>query len=121
MNASLPLMSNKERFLSTAVHDLKNPLHSIVLFIAALKQSEDPERINYLIERLDRSTRGLDALFKRLLDLSRLDLGESLPENSVFDAHAHRCRDESARHAARDAAGLDDAEGAQPREAGQGV
>ncbi len=88
MNASLPVMSNKERFLSTAVHDLKNPLHSIVLFIAALKQSEDPERINYLIERLDRSTRGLDALFKRLLDLSRLDLGESLPDNSVFDAHA---------------------------------
>jgi two-component system, sensor histidine kinase len=88
MSAALPLMSAKERFLSTAVHDLKNPLHSIVLFIAALKQSEDPERIAYLIDRLDRSTRGLDGLFKRLLDLSRLDLSENLPEISVFDVHA---------------------------------
>jgi two-component system, sensor histidine kinase len=82
----MPKMSDKERFLSAAVHDLKNPLHSIVLFIAALKQSVDePERIRYLIDRLDRSTRGLDALFKRLLDMSRLDLGKSIPVISVFD------------------------------------
>lgn len=82
----MPKMSDKERFLSAAVHDLKNPLHSIVLFIAALKQSVDePERIRYLIDRLDRSTRGLDALFKRLLDMSRLDLGKSVPVVSVFD------------------------------------
>lgn len=72
-------------FLRTAVHDLKNPLHSIVLFIAALKQSDDPERIRYLIDRLDRSTRGLDGLFRRLLDLSRLDLGKVEPHFSVFD------------------------------------
>jgi two-component system, sensor histidine kinase len=82
----MPTMSDKERFLSTAVHDLKNPLHSIVLFIAALKQSiDEPERIQYLIDRLDRSTRGLDALFKRLLDISRLDLGKTIPVVSVFD------------------------------------
>ncbi len=85
-DSAMPRMSDKERFLSTAVHDLKNPLHSIVLFIAALKQSVDePERIRYLIDRLDRSTRGLDALFKRLLDMSRLDLGKSIPVASVFD------------------------------------
>jgi two-component system, sensor histidine kinase len=78
-------MSEHERLLSIAVHDLKNPLHSIVLFIAALKQSCDPERTAYLIDRLDRSTRGLDALFKRLLDMSRMDLGKLKATLSVFD------------------------------------
>jgi two-component system, sensor histidine kinase len=84
----LPEMSDQERLLSIAVHDLKNPLHSIVLFIAALKQSTDPQRTAYLIDRLDRSTRGLDALFKRLLDMSRMDLGKMPPNLSVFDLKA---------------------------------
>jgi two-component system, sensor histidine kinase len=80
-------MSDLERLLSTVVHDLKNPLHSIVLFIAALKQSEDPERIRYLIDQLEKSTRGLDGLFKRLLDVSRISSGATKASQSVFAMH----------------------------------
>lgn len=68
--------NEREFFFASAIHDLKNPLHSVVLFIAALKQAQDPKRIQYLIDQLDKSTQGLDGLFKRLLDITRIDKGQ---------------------------------------------
>lgn len=77
---------DKTRFLATASHDLRQPAHAIGLFVAALKQEVFDHRARYLIERLDRSMAGLDDLFNRLLDISRLDAGTVTPSIEVFDA-----------------------------------
>ena len=65
----------KTRFLAAASHDLRQPVHAIGLFVTALKLEALEGHPKYLVDRLDRSLIGLDDLFHRLLDLSRLDAG----------------------------------------------
>jgi signal transduction histidine kinase len=77
---------NKTRFLAAASHDLRQPVHAISLFVAALKSEPFESRSRYLVDRLDRSLAGLDDLFNRLLDISRLDTGVIVPNARPFDA-----------------------------------
>lgn len=79
---------DKTRFLAAASHDLRQPMHAITLFVAALKAENFEGRPRYLLDRLDRSIAGLDELFNRLLDLGRLDAGVITPAIKTFDARA---------------------------------
>lgn len=79
---------DKTRFLAAASHDLRQPMHAITLFVAALKAENFEGRPRYLLDRLDRSIAGLDELFNRLLDLGRLDAGVITPAFKTFDARA---------------------------------
>jgi two-component system, sensor histidine kinase len=72
------------RFLAAASHDLRQPVHAIALFVAALQTEPLTGRAHTLVERLDRSLSGLDELFNRLLDISRLDAGALQPSRSTF-------------------------------------
>lgn len=65
----------KSRFFAAASHDLRQPLHALTLFVAALKvRSQQPdERI--LIDNIEASTATMELLFNSLLDISRLDAG----------------------------------------------
>lgn len=74
----------KSRFLAAASHDLRQPIHAITLFGAALAAEPLEGRTRYLVERLLRALSGLDELFNRLLDISRLDTGAIVPRWSVF-------------------------------------
>jgi signal transduction histidine kinase/CheY-like chemotaxis protein len=66
---------SKSRFFAAASHDLRQPLHSLGLFAAALKERVvDPESRD-LARRIGDSIEALDRLFDELLDLSRLDAG----------------------------------------------
>lgn len=77
---------DKTRFLAAASHDLRQPMHAITLFVAALKAENFEGRPHYLLDRLDRSIAGLDELFNRLLDLARLDAGIITPAFKTFEA-----------------------------------
>jgi signal transduction histidine kinase/CheY-like chemotaxis protein len=77
---------DKTRFLTAASHDLRQPMHAITLFVAALKSEVADGRARYLLDRLDRSLAGLDDLFNRLLDIGRLDAGIVTPSIKTFDA-----------------------------------
>ncbi|WP_052452140.1 ATP-binding response regulator [Noviherbaspirillum autotrophicum] len=79
--------ADKTRFLAAASHDLRQPVHAISLFVAALKLENFDTRAKYLVDRLDRSLAGLDELFNRLLDISRIDAGVITPSVRVFEAH----------------------------------
>jgi len=74
----------RTRFLAAATHDLRQPVHAVTLFVAALRAEPLAGRAGELAERLDRSLAGLDELFNRLLDISRLDAGAVPPRRSVF-------------------------------------
>jgi len=74
----------KLRFLATASHDLRQPVHAIGLFVGALREEVHEGRARYLVDRLDRSMSGIDELFNRLLDMARLDAGTIEPQVSVF-------------------------------------
>lgn len=76
--------AEKLRFLATASHDLRQPVHAIGLFVGALREEVHEGRARYLVDRLDRSMSGIDELFNRLLDMARLDAGTIEPQVSVF-------------------------------------
>jgi len=76
--------AQRTRFLAAATHDLRQPVHAVTLFVAALQSEPLHGRAGTLVERLDRSLAGLDELFNRLLDISRLDAGALQSTRSVF-------------------------------------
>lgn len=63
----------KSRFLASASHDLRQPLHAMGLFLSALHRREnDPDKVEILND-MSRSAEALNGLFNSLLDVSRLD------------------------------------------------
>jgi len=65
---------DKNRFLASASHDLRQPLHALGLFIGALRHGAPPSQIQ-LIDSIQGSVGALNHLFNSLLDVSRLDAG----------------------------------------------
>jgi signal transduction histidine kinase/CheY-like chemotaxis protein len=65
----------KSRFLAAASHDLRQPVHALTLFVAALRpRVVDPEA-SRLLDHIDSSVQAMGGLFNGLLDISRLDAG----------------------------------------------
>jgi signal transduction histidine kinase/ActR/RegA family two-component response regulator len=69
----------KSRFLAAASHDLRQPLHALGLFAAALhERTRDPDT-QAMVGSINKSVEALDGLFNELLDISRLDAGAVEP------------------------------------------
>lgn len=64
----------KSRFLAAASHDLRQPLHTLLLF-ASLLERADPTHRPQFVQHIQAAAGALDKLFAGLLDLSRLDAG----------------------------------------------
>ncbi len=65
----------KSRFFAAASHDLRQPLHSLGFFAAALNQHATSQEARDLVARIGDSIVALESLFNELLDLSKLDAG----------------------------------------------
>lgn len=76
--------AEKTRFLAAAAHDLRQPLHALGLFCAALDQRlrESPDKP--LVKSMLKSIEALENSFGAILDVSRLDSGAVLPNPQVF-------------------------------------
>jgi two-component system, sensor histidine kinase len=67
--------SAKSRFLAAASHDLRQPVHALTLFVAALRPRVKDGDANRLLDHIDSSVQAMGGLFNGLLDISRLDAG----------------------------------------------
>lgn len=76
----------KSKFLASASHDLRQPLHALTLFAGALLEERDPERIKRLAENIGSSLSALNLLLNSLLDISKLDAGAVEPKVAGFQA-----------------------------------
>jgi signal transduction histidine kinase/CheY-like chemotaxis protein len=65
----------KTRFMASASHDLRQPLHAIGLFIESLRQQKTDNQTAYLVQKIEESTLSLRQMLNTLLDISRLDAG----------------------------------------------
>ena len=73
----------KSQFLAAASHDLRQPLHAMGLFAAALSAKvRDPE-VRPLVASIRASVEALEDLFGQLLDLSRLEAGALRPARAA--------------------------------------
>ncbi|MES2365584.1 MAG: ATP-binding protein [Pseudomonadota bacterium] len=81
----------KSKFLAAASHDLRQPIHALGLFLAALKETlHEPEQLR-ILANIEASVAAMEGLFNSLLDISRLDAGvlevheRVFPVNRVLD------------------------------------
>lgn len=65
----------KSRFLAAASHDLRQPVHALSLFVAALRPRTMDHEARELLDHIDDSVHAMGRLFGGLLDISRLDAG----------------------------------------------
>lgn len=65
----------KSRFLAAASHDLRQPVHALSLFVAAMRPRMMDDEARSLLDHIDDSVRAMGGLFGGLLDISRLDAG----------------------------------------------
>ncbi|MFJ2982849.1 MULTISPECIES: hybrid sensor histidine kinase/response regulator [unclassified Pseudomonas] len=74
----------KSRFLAQASHDLRQPIHSIGLFTACLREASLGEQERRLVDSIDRSLLNVSQLFRSILDLYTLDNGRVQPKHDTF-------------------------------------
>jgi two-component system, sensor histidine kinase len=65
----------KSRFLAAASHDLRQPVHALSLFVAALRPRVTDLEAAQMLDHIDTSVQAMGGLFNGLLDISRLDAG----------------------------------------------
>ncbi len=82
---------SKTQFFAAASHDLRQPLHALGLFAAALSERvHDPEVLR-VVNSINASVEALETLFNELLDISKIDAGvikatpASFTVQSLFD------------------------------------
>ena len=75
----------KTRFLAAASHDLRQPLHTIGLLVAALSLRPVDGRDKEIITLLSQVTAALSEQLDQLLDISRLDAGVIPVEHRLVD------------------------------------
>jgi len=75
---------SKSHFLASASHDLRQPLHALGLFAAALSEKNFDRDTRALVGNIGASVRSLESLFNALLDISRLDAGIIAPHLRHF-------------------------------------
>lgn len=74
----------KTQFFAAASHDLRQPLHAMGLFAAALADKTLDSEVRNMVGSINTSVDALEALFNELLDISKIDAGAIRPKNETF-------------------------------------
>ncbi|HHH42647.1 MAG TPA: hybrid sensor histidine kinase/response regulator [Gammaproteobacteria bacterium] len=83
-NAAEEANAAKSRFLATASHDLRQPLHAQTLFVEELAHRIQGADERLILEKLQKSMTDMRQLFNELLDISRLDAQAVETRPAVF-------------------------------------
>lgn len=67
--------AEKTRFLASSSHDLRQPVHALGLFVAAMQGHRLEPDSRRMLNHIGESVQALEGLFTSLLDISRLDAG----------------------------------------------
>lgn len=68
-------LRDKNRFLTTASHDLRQPVHAMGFLIESIAFRNRDATLNPALEDLRHSVRSLNLMFNSLLDLSKIESG----------------------------------------------
>jgi signal transduction histidine kinase/ActR/RegA family two-component response regulator len=74
----------KSRFLATASHDLRQPLHAINLFVSALRRRVSDPQATQLVAGIASAAESMQMMFNSLLDVSKLHAGVVVPNREDF-------------------------------------
>jgi signal transduction histidine kinase/CheY-like chemotaxis protein len=79
---------DKSEFLAAASHDLRQPVHALMLLIEAYRQSDPVAGKHPLIQQISAAGQSVSALFNALMELSRLDSGTEKVSPEALDLPA---------------------------------
>lgn len=97
-NQSEQTAEAKSRFFAAASHDLRQPLHALQLFLGDLARKIYTSEQKALVQRIEMAAQAMATQLKSLLDISRLDMANIVPEQvpvslgSIFEQLATTCR-----------------------------
>lgn len=74
-NAAEDALQAKNRFLATASHDLRQPVHAMAMLIEAISHRNQDASLAPALADLRSSLRSMNLMFNSLLDLSKLESG----------------------------------------------
>ena len=74
----------KSRFLASASHDLRQPIHAQGLFLDVLARTPLDEQQRQLVNGIQAATQASSEMLHSLLDYSRIEAGVVTPEISAF-------------------------------------
>jgi PAS domain S-box-containing protein len=84
-NQAETALATKSRFLATASHDLRQPLHSLTLLNRALLKSVDQPEAQRMLAMQGESLAGMARLLNSLLDISKLESGKVEVQKCDFE------------------------------------
>ncbi|MFN3464967.1 MAG: sensor histidine kinase [Terricaulis sp.] len=96
-NAQMENESASARFLTAIGHDMRQPLHALLLYLSALERRVHDAEAREVLEKADRAAQSLANMIESLIQLARLDAGkveadlEKVSLKSLFEdlvAHA---------------------------------
>ncbi len=74
----------KTRFIQAISHDLRQPLHTISLYLSRFDQKPDQSARELLVQKLKSAFNSLNNMFDSLLDITRLEAGVITPVITSF-------------------------------------
>ncbi|MDN3277973.1 hybrid sensor histidine kinase/response regulator [Frankia sp. RB7] len=74
----------KSRFLASASHDLRQPVHALGMFVGSLARHPMSAEMKSLVAHIEGSTQAMETLLNSMLDISRLDAGVVEPRQQIF-------------------------------------
>ena len=100
-------LAERNRFLATASHDLRQPVHAMSMLTEAIRQRSRDPALAPLLADLQGSMAALGLMFNSLLDLSRIEAGtapvrlQPVPLGALLDEAATLFRAQAARRGLR--------------------
>ncbi len=73
------LNTERSRFIASASHDLRQPVHALALFSEALRREVQGSPAQRLADRVVEATQSVSGLLNGLLDISKIDAGAVQP------------------------------------------
>ncbi len=78
---------SKTEFMTSASHDLRQPLNSLGLFLFALKQKIQSGAIDtlQLLEKVEQAHKSVSGMFSRMLEVSSVETGKIVPQPAQIE------------------------------------
>ena len=79
---------DKSNFLAAAAHDLRQPVHALLMLVGVLRQSKEPRNQPQILDQMQLASQTIGELFSAVMELSKLESGQARANLEAIDVVA---------------------------------